>query len=151
MYHSDFINLVGMKTTIYIFLTIIILSACKKVLDIDIAESEKKIVVNGIFKADSAISIHVSKSMDILDTVKWYDLPIIENADIKIYSNNELLNIDYLAYGFYDSDHLAIPGNNYQIVIDAPPLNQVTAEVEMPQKIEISSIDTSSNWLTNSS
>ncbi|MBN2519789.1 MAG: DUF4249 domain-containing protein [Bacteroidales bacterium] len=129
---------------IIILLAVLLITSCEKVVDIDIPESEKKIVVNGIFKADSIISIHLSKSMNILDPIKWYDLPVIENADLNISSDNGLLNINYLDKGFYISDERVLQGGRYSVLIDAPPLQQVSAEIEVPDRIEITSVDTSS-------
>ena len=133
-----------MPFIIFLLIITIIIFACEKVVEIDIPESEKKIVVNGMFKADSNILIHVSKSMNILDTVRWYKLPVINDADLSITSNNELININYQDKGYYLSDDLAIQGNLYNVFIEAPPLIQVRAEIEVPERIDIISIDTSS-------
>ena len=69
--------------TIYIAF-ILILCSCEKIIDMDIKDTDRKIVINSVFTDQAPVVVHISKSMHILDDE---DFQYINNANIKLFRN----------------------------------------------------------------
>lgn len=126
------------------FIIFIIISACEKVLDIELPDSEKKIVVNSITKVNEPFKINISKSIHIFED-EDFDPYLINNVDIKLYENDNqiaLLKNEKEKY-FYTLEKCK-SNANYRIEASYGNLKSVEAEMTIPQKIEIISIDTQS-------
>ncbi|MBI4649618.1 MAG: DUF4249 domain-containing protein [Bacteroidia bacterium] len=117
------------------------LFSCTKVIDIDIDEKEKKIVVNSIFCSDSIINVQVSKSLGILEDNA--NVQYINNAEVRIVQNGSPLEMlsDNL-FGMYHSENIAQSGKSYNIEVTVPGYSTVTATTNLPSPVPIISIDT---------
>lgn len=136
-----------MKTTStksFVFLGILLaLLSCEKVIDIDIPEGERKIVVNGLIHPDSLIKVNVSRSLSVLEENQFV---FLETADVRIKKDGiELGQLEYLESGFYYlPDHYPIAGSVYELDVGYPGLASVSSQANLPDPILFSEIDTSS-------
>ncbi|MBU0764328.1 MAG: DUF4249 domain-containing protein [Bacteroidetes bacterium] len=131
-----------MKTLSYILILSILLScSCRKVIEMDIPDKDKKIVLNCILQPDTTVSIHLSKSIGILDNDS--EIESLNNAVIRLYENNSLLEtLIFQGYGFYNSTFPVETGKTYRIEASYPGLHDVSAEAAVPVPIPVLSWDT---------
>lgn len=112
------------------FVLISSLSSCKKVIDIDLPETDPKIVVNSFFTDNSRIKVHLSKSIGILESTS----PDITDASIIVRENGVIIDTMYLESGYYYSNILAERNNNYTLEVIAPGMESVFCEDIIPEK-----------------
>lgn len=135
-----------MKTKILIipFLSLsIAFLSCEKIIDIDIPEGERKIVINGLINPDSLVKINVSRSLSVLENDQFV---FLENARVHFYENDDFKALmTYDGGGFY-----SIPGfypvsnAEYRIEVESAGLQSVQAITNLPSPITMTDIDTSS-------
>jgi hypothetical protein len=131
-----------MKHTIYIFIIFgfFAISSCQKKLDIDLPETEKKIVVNGLLSTDSLIKVNVSKSIGILDNTK---IEFLTNANVKLYKNDTFIeNLVSSGNGNFVSSFTPEINSNYKITVDYNNLKSVNTNTTLKNPVPILSIDT---------
>ena len=116
------------------------ISACEVEIDIAIPDRQRKIVVNSLFEAETALSVNLTKSLSILDGA---NVVYLNDASITLYENNtELETLQYTDFGNYISQSVLRSGNTYEISILRN--NQIASAVSsIPDKVEIISIDSS--------
>lgn len=144
-----------MKTRriIYIIMAIIPLAmACEKIIDIDIPETERKIVLNGLINPDSLVEVNISRSMSVLDDNKFV---FLENAIVSLYENDSKKgDLKYMGSGNYKlPDFYPSSGFSYRLEVESSGLKSVSALTELLPPVPISEIDTSSiedSWGNNS-
>lgn len=124
-----------------IILFSIALISCEKIIDINIDEKDKKIVVNSIISTDSIVKVNLSKSLNILDNKNAI---FLNNAIVNLYENNVFIqkltyteNGNYLANNFYP-----VVNKTYKIEVKSEGLHDVSAQNIIPNKVNINSIDT---------
>ena len=118
---------------IYLPVLLSILS-CTKEVEIKIPKEEPKLTVNSFFSPDSVIKIHLSKSAYIFDE----KTTIINNANIELWNEDTLLEImQYENDGIYFSKTKPKVSKKYQIKINYPDFQLVTAEDVIPAKTKI--------------
>ncbi len=121
-----------------IFFTIF--ASCRKKLDIDIPDTEKHIVLNGIINPDSIIKVRVTQSKSVLDDSKIQNL---ENADVKLFKNDEFAeNLQYSDSGFFYSVLKPEINSNYKITVDYENLKSVNAGISLYTPPVIKKVDT---------
>lgn len=131
--------------TILLILSIPFLG-CEKEIFLDDNDINPQVVVNSIFNTDSTWSILLSESRPLLSNE---DLPNITNGKIRLLDPNGVLlgefnnNLD----GSYTLNS-PTPSENmsYQIEVDVPNFDLVTAKSNAPKHVNVVSIDTSSNF-----
>ncbi len=129
-------------------LTFIFWGCEKEVDNFDFLTSEPKLVVNAPFIADSTIILHVSHSIDIMDTDVFN---YIENARVELFSNEILISTaTYVDTGFYSFDVVAHAGQTYILKAFAPGYTDISAEVNMPARAEILSVEYTYDHLNGS-
>jgi len=119
---------------------ILILSSCRKKLDITIPKGKEHIVVNGIITNDSLIKINISKSQDILnnDTITS-----LNNANVKLYNGETFIeNLTNYGYGNYASTISSEIGKQYNISVSSGELKPIKAKMQLITPVQIVSIDT---------
>lgn len=129
---------------LYISIILIALTlGCEKIIDIDIPEGERKIVLNGLINPDSLVKVNISRSLSVLENNEFVYL---ENAGVKLYRDDtELGTLAYLGSGFYElADYNPESGYDYRLEVNYQGLNSVTAITQLLNPIEYSEIDTSS-------
>ncbi len=129
-------------------LSLIIVMACEKDFDITIKESEKQMVVNGLFNQSAPIQMSITESFSpYVETVNIRDLT---RSEVALLENGSLIeNMIYFKhpdeeYGKYYSTSIPKQGNNYRIEITDPVYGRVTANSAIPSHVIIS--DSKSNW-----
>lgn len=129
-----------MKYTFLLFSLIIIFGSCRKKLDIDIPDTKKHIVLNGIINPDSIIRVRVTKSKGVLDN---NNIENLSSAIVKIYKNNVYEeDLEYSDSGYFYSSVKPEINSDYKITADYAELQSVEAETRLTEPIEIQSIDT---------
>jgi hypothetical protein len=110
---------------------LVIASSCEKIIPIDIPETQRKIVVNGLISPGLPVSVNLTKSLTVLEND---DFVYLENASVKLYENGTLLGTMTQDTGV---------GNSYKLTVDYKDLASVEAETTIPEGVEIASWDTS--------
>lgn len=104
--------------------------SCKKVIDIELPETDTKIVVNSFFTDNSRIKVHLSKSIGILEST----FPECTDASVMVRENDIIIDTMYMESGYYYSHILAEKNNNYALEIITPDLDTVFCEDIIPEK-----------------
>lgn len=122
--------------------------ACEKEIELKSDEITPRIVVNSLFTANDTIQLSVSESRSVL-----YEgiLPNVTNATAKLFDGNGALlgTFTHIENGNYLlADVLPIVGSTYTLEVAAPGFETVTASSSTPSIINITSIDTATQFLT---
>ena len=116
-------------------------SSCKKKIDLDVDDKDKKIVLNSVLISDNDnISLNLSISKSILDNKKT---EFIDNASIILEENGTALsNFTYTSNGNYTLNHHISEGAKYNITVNANNLKQISSETVILNHNEFEIIDT---------
>lgn len=127
-----------MKYLIIILTAVLIFPSCEKYIDIDIAEKERKTVINSLFSTDSLFKISITQSALITEPTNYNT---IDNATIELYENGILSEkITGGINGLYQSDDFYIKhGNNYEIFVKQTGIETVNAISSTPKVVDITS------------
>ncbi len=144
-----------MKYFIPIIFLLLLYYGCRD--SVEIPDTGRKIVINGLLTNDSLLSVRIGTSSYILEnesgtSEREQDL---KEAEVKIYQNGHSVDSLYHTYvDFYDSWNVFVPGNyrsrkfvpkegnEYLITVNAPGLPEATAHTKIPEIVKIESIDT---------
>lgn len=115
----------------YSFLTGLV--ACKKVIDIDVKESDTKYVIEGVITNEAG-----SCKILISRTIPFYtdnDFPEVSGAVVKIKDNGTEHVLTETAPGVYQNNSLTgVPGHQYQLSVSVENQN-FSASCTMPQAV----------------
>jgi len=142
------------KIIVLCVFSLILTSQCKRD-KLDIPDTGRKIVINGLITTDSLLNVRISKSYYYNSDLPFFiDSDNINNVKVLFYSENGL--IDSLVpkyhpndrYFFYQSNYWSkkvFPqaGKEYQIVVKAPGYPNATANIVVPNLVKIENLDTS--------
>jgi hypothetical protein len=135
-----------MKANPYIFflsgLLVIALISCELILDVEVPDAERKIVVNGLISTDQPVVVHLSKSLSVLEDDQFL---LLDNADVRLFQNeNPLGKLIPDSFGYYHlPDFIPQTGVTYKLSVDYPGMTSVSSEALIPQVVPISSWDSS--------
>jgi hypothetical protein len=121
--------------------SLLLLMGCEKIIDVDIPESERKIVVNSILSEDQTASVYLSRSLTVLEPDEFV---YINGADVCLF-NGELMIGKFTADTagqYYLQGFKPQPGLTYRLTVDYPGLNPVEAVTTVPDFVPIVSWDT---------
>lgn len=104
--------------------------SCKKVIDIELPETEPKIVVNSFFTENSRIKVHLSESIGPVGGAP----PDITDALVVVKENGVIIDTMYLESGYYYSHILAEKNSNYALEITVPGMQSVFCKDIIPEK-----------------
>jgi len=125
-----------------------LLYSCVKVLDFEIPDDEKKIVINSLFSEGDTLSVYVNKSLHVLDR---RGSKFINNAQVKLYYDEDLVaEIVEGKNGYYNLNFVPEIGKEYMIEVSVPGLKTATAKSMIPEPVQIDKVDTvliSSNYM----
>jgi len=129
------------KFTIFYVFIILGLYSCEKIIDMDIKDTDRKIVINGVFTDQAPVVVHISKSMHILDND---DFQCINNANVKIFRNNELIDTLLLIDdGIYSLEGIYPDiGAEYTIEVGTGSFPTARGSNIIPEPVPVISIDT---------
>jgi len=131
-----------MKNIIIILAIALSVYSCKmkKKIDIDIPDTERHIVVNGIMTKDSLIKVRISKSQGIFENKK---IEYLSSAKANLYKDNEFIEeMQHNDLGFYKSTIYPEIGVNYKINVEYNNLKPVNAKAILLEPIKIVKVDT---------
>ncbi len=114
--------------TLFVILTSLL--SCKKVIDIELPETDSKIVVNSFFTDGNKIKVHLSKSIGILENI----VPECTDATVILRENDIIIDTMYLESGYYYSDRIAEKNKKYSLKIIEPGMETVLCEDIIPEK-----------------
>lgn len=115
-------------------------SSCEKEVEFSGKETSPKIVVNAIIGADSILEVDVSRSVFILDNKTSTK---INDATVKIISDGATEVLAFISDGKYRSTQKGIRGKTYSIEVSAPNFQTVNSTCQIPSRVIITKIDTS--------
>lgn len=132
------------KTNYILFALLVALStvACEKYIEFDAEVKQPKLVLNGLFNADSTWHVHVSHSLSVIDNESLGD---VEDATVRIVDSNGNL-VETLVHdedGNYVGSTMPAINTNYMIEASAPNYTSVSATDHIPVQVNIISFDTS--------
>lgn len=117
-----------------ILVYVLLLSSCIKEIPLDETSYNPRLVVNSIFCPDSIIKVQVSKTVLVTDTGNR----IIDNANVSLYKEGVFLgSLANMGNGYYVFETYPEKGKLYEIKVDAPGFNTVTANEIIPEKTDI--------------
>jgi len=128
------------KLILLIYILPLYFVSCEKKLDIDLPETEKHIVVNGMINPDSLLEVRVSKSRNILDTNAIVHLP---DAVVKLYVNGVFIqDLTSSGEGYFVSNLFPELDKEYSLTVDYPGLTSVHTQCLIKKSGSINSVDT---------
>jgi hypothetical protein len=155
-----------MKHLLLYSLFLLLVCACQKE-NVEIPDTGRKLVINGLITTDSLLNVRISNSYYIKDPMMgWAIFPEFDSADVRFYRNNIFL--DSLHYSIQDNRYdiyptsnykpdkiYPLPGNEYKINVKRPGFPDATATTKIPRLVRIERVDTSridvsgSNFIMN--
>jgi hypothetical protein len=153
MTNTQITNLRHLYYIIPFGLLLILLTACQND-NLDIPDTGRKIVINGLITTDSLLNVRIGKSAYYNENtyVQYCDL---DNAQAYFYLNSLCIDslhfVSSLDYSdlifFYPSNYWSrnvfpLPGREYKVVAKAPGLPDATASTTVPDLIRIDGLDT---------
>jgi hypothetical protein len=138
---------IGSHTGFYImgivFSLMILSSNCSKVEELPVGSlnGEDLLVVNSILSPDTVISLNLTKSVSVNSPDKFLYLM---NADVAVYEDNAFLcNLNYEDKGNYIAPGIKPkPGRRYQIIVNEPGFEIISAETELKESPDVIGLDT---------
>jgi hypothetical protein len=110
-------------------LFLLLISSCHELVDDDFQEFKIYPVVNGVLIADSTISIHISLSALLKDTI----IPDVSDAVVVIQNSNNILDtLKYQGKGMYKSLQVVKAGMSYRCKVLIPNFAVLEAETNVP-------------------
>ena len=132
-----------MKRTIYyIIVTALIAASCEKIIDINLPDKDRKIVLNSVINPDSVLSVYLYQSKSILEN----NNPLfLEDAVAEVFQEGVSVGtMEYSGYGKYVlPGFFPSVGRLYRIEVNHPVLGAVQSEISVPSPVEILKVDTS--------
>lgn len=129
-----------MKTKIFIILGALSLFACKKILNIDIKDNEKKIVMQSILMPDSTIKVNLSKSLGLLESSDT--IFFLNDAEVKLFEDDVFVeNLKYTYLGNYIGSTILNKNKKYKIVAKHPSIkDEASAEINFVDPVPIKNL-----------
>ena len=136
-----------MKNFLYFITFSMLFASCDIVVDLDIPEHERVLVVNSILTTDSMINASISHSVGAFDASS---ISYVNNATVEVYEDGVLLGeMDEqvsLSYNYmdeldstyvYNFNHNPVAGKIYSYEIAHPDYEAVRAETTVPAAVKL--------------
>ena len=119
-----------------ITLVLILAVSCTKPLEIELMESQPKLVINGLINPDENVNVNISTTASITDT-NWY---FINDASIELFEDNIFIgNLDFISKGSYQINYKPRRNAQYMLKLSNINYNDVYAIDTIPPQVAISS------------
>lgn len=118
----------------------IILSSCEEVIDLELSNSQPRLVVESLITDNNQpVVVKLNKSADFYTQT---EMPKVSGALVIINDNGAIIDTlkETIAGTYRSSKIKGIPGHKYQLTVIAENLT-VTATTTMPQKVNLDSLD----------
>jgi hypothetical protein len=135
---------------ISVSMAILSISCEKMAKNFKLNDSDPQIVLNALFDPDTVFSVHVCRSIGVLEPVEKV-IPI-ENAIVEVFENGALLaRLDQYKNGnYFHATAKPEPGKTYTLNVAAEGFNDAKALVKIPQTGFLLGLDTASTvWVTD--
>ncbi len=131
-----------MKKSILIILSIIfVATSCHKVIDLDVSDAEKKIVINGILYPDSIVRVNISRSLGVLEEDST-EFQFLNKATAKLYENdNYIETLVFDSLGFYHSTIIPDLTKKYKLEVESEGIEKAVGRIELVNPIEFAISD----------
>jgi len=136
-----------MKNFLYFFTFSMLFASCDIVVDLDISEHKRVLVVNSILTTDSIINASISHSVGAFDASS---ISYVNNATLEVYEDGVLLgemdeqaSLSYDSTGELDSTYVynfnqnPVAGKIYSYEIAHPEYEAVRAETTVPAEVKL--------------
>lgn len=136
-----------MKNFLYFFTFSMFIASCDVVVDLDIPEHERVLVVNSILTTDSMINASISHSVGAFDASS---ISYVNNATVEVYEDGVLLgdmdeqaSLSYNSIGELDSTYVynfnqnPVAGKIYSYEIAHPDYETVRSETTVPAEVKL--------------
>ena len=136
-----------MKNFLYFFILSMIFTSCDIVVDLDIPEHQRVLVVNSILTTDSMINASISHSVGAFDASS---ISYVNNATVEVYEDGILLGEmdEQVSYSYNYMDELdstyvynfnqnPVAGKIYSYEIVHPDYEAVRAETTVPAAVKL--------------
>jgi len=132
-YYSKYIIIAG--------LVMLVLNSCEKVIDINIPDSERKIVINSIIHPGSEVVVNASRSLSVMEDNNFV---FLDDATISLYEDDQSVgNLNFFADGlYYLPDFHPSVNKTYRIEASSPNLQSVSATTTIPGLAVMGELDT---------
>jgi hypothetical protein len=150
-YYGDYI----MKHFLFISFFLTFFYACQKE-NVEIPDTGRKIVINGLITTDSLINVRISGSEYYTSNPWLHESPPFTGAIVNFYNNNTCIDSLYYSthniskYGdvYYTGNYLSesvspLPGKEYKITVSKSGFPDATASITIPRLVNIERVDTS--------
>lgn len=119
---------------IYLLSIVLFLVSCSTKIELNIPESEPKIVVNGLITNDTTITVNISKTFATLTG----ELEFVDNAQISLWEDDIFIeNLQYSENGNYTSQIIVQTGKEYKITVNVPEFETISASTQIPEPVAI--------------
>jgi hypothetical protein len=142
-----------MKQLLLYPIFLILICACIK-LNVEIPDTGRKLVINGLITTDSLINVRISRSEYFTSGMLLYSYPEFDSAVVRFYKNN--IYLDSLHYSnnitysdiypnsnYWSNDVYPLQVNEYKIIVKRPGFPDATATTTIPKLVNIDRVDTS--------
>ncbi|MBI9069052.1 MAG: DUF4249 domain-containing protein [Salinivirgaceae bacterium] len=137
-------NFLRLQTVV--LLIVLFSTSCRKPVNHDFPDFEKKLVVNSILVADSIIEVHVSLS----DKMNYDSLAVLNNAEVSLYINDVFTEqLHYVDKGIYIASASVIKGNKYNCTVNYDELLEASAHCYIPIQTPITEAVLYENYWVN--
>ena len=119
-----------------------LLAACTTLVDVELPDSEPRLVVNGLFLADTIWAVEVSRSFGGLEPGNF---TYVEDATVEVLQDGAVVSTLSLCeregvitpqpYGLYCAPERPVPGRSYTLRVAAPGYASVTATDYAPPPV----------------
>src|SRR5664279_4984755 len=140
-----------------VFVFLLVLSTSCNKLRLDIPDTGRKIVINGLITTDELLNLRVSKSAYLIDPGHSYipETKDLDSAEVYIFKNNDRIDLlhkegEYDFYpwnlltvgNYYSNTLIPSPGTEYKVVAKFPGLPDASASTVIPNLVKIDKTDT---------
>jgi len=134
-----------LKYLLLSFSVFLILPACVKDMEIDIQDTNSEVVVTCLFNPEDKWKLTLSETKNIQEN----DDIFIEDANVEIIAETgEIIALSYTGKkGVYKSDDYPEMGKTYNLKINIPDHNEITAQSTVPDFIKATVPDFEIKWV----
>lgn len=122
-----------MRKLIVVF--ILFNSACTEEIDIPYPRGKEQIVLNSLLHPDDKIQIALSKTLPYVDSSASF--PIVNNAEVSIYEDNQYLGQAAFQDSLYVFDYLPKVGKKYSVEAKVPGFETLKASDVIPEQANV--------------
>jgi len=119
---------------------------CEQFLEVDLPGQEPRLVMNALLETSDTIRVYLTKSKGILEGREYDGFEYVKNGQVYLKNEaGEIFDFGFLdksnpiesfAY-YYLAGHDFQVNQHYEIIAESPDFNQISAQVQFPEKVAI--------------